>query len=112
MFNIYFGTDARFHDKVERLVRKEIDQLRNRALGTRQLHETKQQLLGQMALGQDHGASLLASLVKSYLTYNRVESTEAVVKAIEGVNAMDLMDVAQTWLSEDQWSSLVYATQA
>ena len=112
LFNIYFGTDSRFHDKVERLVRKEIEQLRNRALGTRQLHETKQQLLGQMALSQDHGASLLASLVKSYLTYNRVESTEAVVKAIEGVNAMDLMDVAQTWLSEDLWSSLVYATQA
>jgi predicted Zn-dependent peptidase len=112
LFNIYFGTDTRFHDKVERLVRKEIEQLRNRALGTRQLHETKQQLLGQMALGQDHGASLLASLVKSYLTYDRVESTEAVLKAIDGVEAMDLMEVAQTWLSEDQWSSLVYATQA
>jgi hypothetical protein len=51
-------------------------------------------------------------LVKSYLAYDRVESTEAVVKAIDGVKAMDLMDVAQTWLSEDQWSSLVYATQA
>ena len=55
----YFGTDARFHKRVERLVRKELATLRNKSLGSRQLHDAKQQLLGQIALGHDHGGSVL-----------------------------------------------------
>ena len=112
LFNVYFGTDARFHEKVERLVKKEIHALRNRALGTRQLHDAKQQLLGQMVLSQDHGASLLGGLTKAFLVHNRVETTEQVVKAVEALNANDLMDVAQQWLGEDRWSSLIYASEA
>lgn len=112
LFNVYFGTDARFHEKVERLVKKEIHALRNHALGTRQLHDAKQQLLGQMVLSQDHGASLLGGLTKAFLVHNRVETTEQVVRAVEALSASDLMEVAQQWLGEDRWSSLIYASEA
>ena len=80
------------------------------ALGTRQLHDAKQQLLGQIALGHDHGATVLSGLAKTYLMYDRVETLASLIQAIEALTAMDLMEVANTWLPEDALSHLTFTT--
>ena len=110
VFNVYFGTDPRFHKRVERLVRKELATMRNKSLGSRQLHDAKQQLLGQIALGHDHGGSVLTGLAKTFLMYNRVETLDSLVRAIEGLTASDLMEVSNQWLGEDGLSSLTFTT--
>lgn len=110
VFNVYFGTDTRFHKRVERLVRKELATLRNKSLGSRQLHDAKQQLLGQIALGHDHGGSVLSGLAKTFLMYNRVETLDSLVRAIEGLTASDLLEVSNEWLKEDALSSLTFTT--
>ena len=110
VFNVYFGTDARFHKRVERLVRKELSTLRNKSLGSRQLHDAKQQLLGQIALGHDHGGSVLSGLAKTFLMYNRVETLDSLVRAIEGLKASDLLEVSNQWLKEEALSSLTFTT--
>ena len=112
VFNVYFGTDPRFHHRVERLVKRELDVVKNRALGTRQLHDAKQQLLGQIALGHDHGSTVLTGLAKTYLMYNRVETLDSLVRAIESLQAKDLLEVANTWLSKDSLASLTFTTPA
>ena len=112
VFNVYFGTDPRFHHRVERLVQRELDVVKNRALGTRQLHDAKQQLLGQIALGHDHGSTVLTGLAKTYLMYNRVETLDSLVRAIESLQAKDLLEVANTWLSKDSLASLTFTTPA
>lgn len=110
VFNVYFGTDARFHGKVERLVRKELVNMRTKALGTRQLHDAKQQLLGQIALGHEHGATVLSGLAKTYLMYDRVETLASLVAAIEALTSRDLLDVANTWLGDDALCQLTFMT--
>ena len=112
VFNVYFGTDPRFHNRVERLVQRELDVVKNRALGTRQLHDAKQQLLGQIALGHDHGSTVLSGLAKTYLMYNRVETLDSLIRAIESLQAKDLLEVANTWLSKDSLASLTFTTPA
>lgn len=108
VFSAYFGTDAKFHSKAERLIYKEFRQLRERPLGQRQLTELKRQVLGHIALGQDSGNSVMTSLGKSYLLYNRVESLASVFAAIEAVTAEDLQRLAQDVLQPDGLSHLVY----
>ena len=110
VFNVYFGTDPRFHKRVERLVRKELVTMRTKSLGLRQLHDAKQQLLGQIALGHDHGASVLSGLAKTFLMYDRVETLETLVRAIEGLTAKDLLEVSNEWLGEEGLSSLTFTT--
>ncbi len=112
VFNVYFGTDARFHAKVERLVRREIRHLRTRAFGTRQLHDAKQQLLGQLALGHEHGGTVLAGLAKTFLMYDKVETLARLIEAIERMTASHLLDVANRWLDEDALSHVTYMTPA
>ncbi len=110
VFNVYFGTDARFHGKVERLVRKELVNMRTKALGTRQLHDAKQQLLGQIALGHEHGATVLSGLAKTYLMHDRVETLASLVAAIEALTSRDLLDVANTWLGDEALCQLTFMT--
>ena len=112
VFNVYFGTDARFHKRVARLVQKELNVIQTRALGTRQLHDAKQQLLGQIALGHEHGATVLSGLAKTYLMYDRVETLDSLVRAIESLQASDLLEVANTWLARESQSSLTFTTPA
>lgn len=108
VFSVYFGTDAKSHARAERLVLKEFALLRDRPLGDRQLRELKRQVLGHIALSQDSGHSVMTSLGKSFLLYNRVESLEKVFDSIEQVTAADLQRLARGVLNPEGLSHLVY----
>ena len=71
-----------------------------------------QQLLGQIALGHEHGATVLSGLAKTYLMYDRVETLDSLVQAIESLQASDLLEVANKWLARESLSSLTFTTPA
>ncbi len=108
LFSVYFGTDQKSHKRAEKLIMKEFQVLRERPLGARQLTELKRQVLGHIALGQDSGNSVMTSLGKSFLLYNRVESLDRVFDSISNVSAEDLQRLACDVLQPEAISHLVY----
>lgn len=108
VFSIYFGTDAKFHKKVERLVKKELKELCSKKMSVRQLQDAKKQLIGQIALSQDSGPSMMTGLAKSYLLYNKVESLEKFFSAIEAITPEDILRVSNEFLDPSLMSHLVY----
>ena len=108
VFNVYFGTDVRFHKRVADLVRREVDKMRHTKLGVRQLHEAKQQLLGQIALSHEHGGHVLSGLAKTFLVHGRVETLDAVLQAIESLTAEELREVAHTWLDPQSMGAVAF----
>ena len=108
VFSIYFGTDVKFHKKVERLVKKELRALCNKKMSTRQLHDLKKQMIGQIALSQDSGPAIMSGLAKSYLLYNRVELLTEFFKAIEATTSEDILRVSNEFIHPNNQSHLVY----
>lgn len=108
VFNVYFGTDVRFHKRVADLVRREVDKMRHNKLGVRQLHEAKQQLLGQIALSHEHGGHVLSGLAKTFLVHGRVETLDAVLQAIDSLTAEELREVAHTWLDPQSMGAVTF----
>ena len=108
VFNVYFGTDVRFHKRVADLVRREVDKMRHTKLGVRQLHEAKQQLLGQIALSHEHGGHVLSGLAKTFLVHGRMETLDAVLQAIESLTAEELREVAHTWLDPQSMGAVTF----
>jgi len=108
VFNVYFGTDVRFHKRVADLVRREVDKMRHNKLGVRQLHEAKQQLLGQIALSHEHGGHVLSGLAKTFLVHGRVENLDAVLQAIDSLTAEELREVAHTWLDPQSMGAVTF----
>lgn len=110
-FSVYLGTEANYLKKAKSLIFKELNKLKDAKLGQRQLHMAKQQLIGQIALSQENGASQMNALAKSLLTYNRVDTLEHIYKEIESITAEQLLEIANKIFDFDCFSSLSYTNK-
>ncbi|MDG1261001.1 MAG: pitrilysin family protein [Flavobacteriales bacterium] len=108
IFQVYLGTDDKFFAKAEKLVHAELKKLRDKELGTSQLHMAKQQLIGQVALNQDSGSGTMLALGKSYLLYDKVDSIEEVYSSIENLTSSQLLEIANEVFDPAALSRLVY----
>ena len=94
IFSIYFGTDKEKSDKALKLVHKELKKLRENKLGTLQLQQAKQKFIGQIALAEENRMSLLISLAKNILDFNRADSLPEVFEKINAITADELIEIS------------------
>tara|TARA_R110002050_G_scaffold204327_1_gene339630 strand:+ start:122042 stop:123280 length:1239 start_codon:yes stop_codon:yes gene_type:complete len=107
-FSIYMGTDHKQLDKSIELIYKELDKLKTNKLGTLQLTQAKQQIKGQIALGNESGLNIMLALGKSLLTYGKVDLIEDIYRQIDQITASDLLEVANDIFDTEKLSSLIY----
>ena len=108
IFSVYLASDR---DKINRsikLTKKELIKLCEKPLGTLQLKKAKQQLIGQIAIGQENDVNLMLSLGKSVLLYNKVDTFEIVKEKVEAVSSSQILEVANEIFNEDNLSHLIY----
>lgn len=108
LFEIYLGTDTKTFEKSQKLVSKQLQKLTNKKLGINQLNTAKKQVLGQIALAQESGVSMMMGLGISYLLYDRVDTLEEVFARINAVTSEDLLEVANEIFVESKFSSITY----
>ncbi|GAB3641710.1 M16 family metallopeptidase [Spirosoma arcticum] len=108
---IYFGTDPKKVDKAHSLIMKEMKRLREQPLTTLQLHQTKEQLVGQLAMAEESNNSFMLMMAKSLLDINRVEALNDIFSDIKAVTASQLQTLAQDVFVEDQFSSLTFVPE-
>ncbi len=108
ILSIYLGTDFSYLNRTIQLTHKELKRLREKPLGSLQLQRGKQQLIGQIAIGQESNVNELLSIGKSILAYDKVDTVEEIYKEIEAVNAQDIQNIAQEIFSKNHLSTLIY----
>lgn len=108
LFSIYLGTDFSYLNRTIQLTHKELKKLREKPLGSLQLQRAKQQLIGQIAIGQESNVNELLGMARSVLSYDKVDSIEDIYKEIEQTNAKELQDIANEIFRKDRLSMLVY----
>lgn len=108
MFGIYFGTEPSRIEKGINIVMKELKKLREVPLGTIQLHNAKEQLIGQLAMAEENYTNLMLMLGKSLLDLQKVEDVEEIYKKINGITATELQDIANEMFEEKSLSMLTF----
>ncbi len=108
IFCIYLGTAHNSIDKAMDLVHAELKKIRDNKLGSLQLHQAKQQLLGQIAISLDSDLNEMLSSGKSTLIYNKIDSYQVIAEKINAVSASDLMKTANTVFDPNKISTLIY----
>ena len=108
LFGIYFGTEPKQLQRSIALVKKELQKMQNLALGIRQLHATKEQLIGQLAMSEENNASLMLAMGKSMLDKNRIDSIEEIFSKIRNISARQMQDVAIEMFDDSMLSMLTY----
>jgi predicted Zn-dependent peptidase len=106
--SIYFSSDKGKLERSRKVVYREFARLRNNKLGTLQLHRAKRQLLGQIAISSENLETLMLSMAKSYLVYNKIDGLKQISDKIESIRTEEILDIANEILDEKHLSSLTY----
>lgn len=106
--SIYLGTDFEYLDRTIDLVLKELRKLRENKLGRIQLNSAKQQLKGQIAIGNDNNINELIGMGKSILFYNNVENLDVIYNKIDEITSEKILDVANEVFDPQQLTKLIY----
>lgn len=107
MFAVFFGTEPRQLDRCISLVRKELDRFCEKPLTKRQLAAAKEQIKGQLAIGEENNLGLMLSIGRSVLDLGRVPSLEEIYRRIDEIDAVKLQEVAQDIFDEQKLSYLI-----
>jgi predicted Zn-dependent peptidase len=108
IFSVYFGTDKQNLDKSRSVVRSELDKLRNTKLGTIQLSRAKNQIKGYLARGYENHESLMLSLGKSLMVFNRIDSPEEICIKIDNISSSQLLEIANEVFEPSALSTLIF----
>lgn len=108
LLSIYFGTEKKQLKRTTSLVLKELKKLREKPLGSLQLHTAKEQLMGQLAMAEESNMGLMMMLGKSILDQGKAESLNEIFDKIRSITATDLIDIANDVLREENLSVLNY----
>jgi predicted Zn-dependent peptidase len=108
LFNIYLGTDTKYIEKSKKLIAKELKILRDKKLSTAQLHKSKQQLVGQLALSDENNCNVMLELGKSILLHNKIDTLEITHQKINAITAEEIQNIANEVFSPNKISTLIY----
>ena len=108
VFSIYFGTDSQYLNKSIALALEELKRLRTAKLGTIQLSKAKNQIKGYLARGYENHESLMLSLGKSLVIFDKIDSIEDLCKQIDAVTASELLETANDIFEPNKMSTLIY----
>jgi predicted Zn-dependent peptidase len=108
IFSIYFGTDNQYLNKSISIAMSELKKLSTSKLGTIQLSKAKNQIKGYLARGYENHESLMLSLGKSLLVFNRIDSIEDICKKIDAITASELLEIANDIFEPSKLSTLIY----
>ena len=107
-FCIYFGTDPEDVDTCLKLTYKELKRMRDVKMTSSQLMAAKKQLIGQIGVASDNNENNALGMAKTFLHYNKYESSEFVFRRIEALTAEGLLEVANEMFAEEYLSTLIY----
>jgi len=106
MFAIFFGTEPTQLQKCITLINKELEKICDTPLGTRQLAATKEQVKGQLAMGEESNLGLMLMMGRSVLDLGRVPALNELYHKIEAIDSITLQTVAQKMFGNNHLSYL------
>jgi predicted Zn-dependent peptidase len=107
-FSIYFGTDNHNLEKSISVTFSELKKLRVKKLGAIQLSKAKNQIKGYLARGYENRESLMLSLGKSLVVFDRIETLEEICKKIDRIDSSELLTTANDIFAPEKLSTLIY----
>ena len=105
---VFFGTEQKQLARSISLINKELKRIREVPLSTLQLHQTKVQLMGQMAMSEESNMSFMLMMAKSLLDTGRVDTLPEIFTEIQTITAEQLQTIAQDMFNPDHFSYLTF----
>ena len=107
LFVISFGTEPSQMVKSISLVEQELRKLREEPLGKKQLAAAKEQIMGQLAIGEENNVSFMMMMARNLLDLGRIIPLDELFTRVKETSAEELMKVANEIFKENKFSYLM-----
>lgn len=107
-FAIYFACDHKYVKRCLKLLKKEIELLKNKPLTSLQLITAKRQYKGQLGIAFENNETVALRMAKSFLHFDRYFSLQDLFERIDAVAAADLQEAANQLFIYDHFLELQY----
>jgi predicted Zn-dependent peptidase len=107
LFVISFGTEPSQMAKSISLVKQEMKKLREEPLGKKQLAAAKEQIMGQIAMGEENNVSFMMMMARNLLDLGRIITLDELFTRVRDTSSDELMNVANEIFKEDKFSYLM-----
>lgn len=108
VFSIYFGTDGQNLERSINITVREMNKLKDNALGTLQLTKAKNQIKGYIARAYESHESLMLSLGKNILVFDRIDTPEDNCREVDALTSKKLLEIANEIMDPSKLSTLIY----
>jgi predicted Zn-dependent peptidase len=106
VFGVYFSTNDKQAEKVQSIIFKEFQKLRENKISEKELNRTKEYLIGSIILGLESTNNRMMRLANSILYFNKIITIEEQIERIKSVTAEDLISISDRILNKDDYSRI------
>lgn len=106
-FGVYLSTNDKMLDKALNIISKELKRLREVKISERELKKAKESLKGSMLLSLESTSNRMFQMAQSELYFNRIKSTEEIIKNIDAVTRENILETANQLLDETTFVKLI-----
>jgi predicted Zn-dependent peptidase len=107
-FSVYFGSDKNNLFKTIDLVLKEFKKVRDKKISDSRMARIKKQVLGHIAISSENRESLMLTMAKSILVYDKFDGLTDIARKIEKVDAEQILNIANEVLNSKNLNTLIY----
>ena len=106
-FGVYLSTNEKMMDKALSIVDREFRKMRVNKVSERELKKAKEAMKGHFLLGLENTSNRMFRMAQSELYYNRIKSTDEIIKEIDAVTGKDILDLANELLDEKSFVKII-----
>ncbi len=106
-FGVYFSTNEKMMDRALSIVLKEFKKIKETKISDRELKKAKEAIKGNLLLSLESTSNRMIRMTQSELYFNRIKSTDEVIKSIDAVTKENVLDAANELLDEKTFIKLI-----
>ena len=107
-WGVYFACEPGNLNRINGLIRKELNEMRAKPLGSMKLSQLKKQLLGQYMLSHENLLTRMLSSSKDILDFGKHLRIDEVSHVIDRISAAEVQEAARIVFDESKLSTITY----
>jgi len=106
-FGVYLSTNEKMMDKALGIVDREFRKLKNNKISENELKKAKEAMKGHFLLSLENTSSRMFRIAQSEFYFNRVKSTDEIIKDIDSVTREDILELSNQLLNENSFIKII-----
>lgn len=106
-FGVYYSTNEKHAEKVNKIVFRELNKLKNSEVKFKELERVKEYIKGHTLLSLESTTNRMIRMATSILNYGRLIPVEELMSKIESVTKDDIVRIANDMLDESKLTTII-----